>query len=185
MRVVGITGKVCAGKGALKQFLKEYNGYTDYSISDMLRGELRKREKELTRDNLIALGNQLREEGGAGILVDMLAKTLSFPAIVESIRNPGEVLAFRELFGKDFVLITVVADPHVRFSRMHARGRENDPQTWEEFCELEHIEHGKDQGTHGQLLDACEALADITIENNGSFDELKARAKALFDSLHQ
>ena len=54
---------------------------------------------------------------------------------IDSIRHPDEVAVFRP-FGH-FSFIEVYADPRIRFNRMLKRARENDPTTFEAFCELE------------------------------------------------
>ncbi len=185
MFVIGITGRVCAGKGEFKQFLKEFDSYMDFSLSEVLRNELKNRGMNITRDNLILLGNLLRKEHGPGVLAKMLSKELKPPAIIESIRNPGEIHELRRIYGNKFVLVNIRADRKNRFGRMRSRGRENDPKSWDEFLKLEEIENGVLQGSFGQLLTECENMADVTIDNDDGLLTLRKMAKDFFDGLNK
>ena len=52
--IIGLTGKNGSGKGEVAEVLKSA-GYLYYSLSDMLREELRKRGKETSSKNLTEL----------------------------------------------------------------------------------------------------------------------------------
>ncbi len=126
--IIGLTGKNGSGKGEAARFLTE-SGYEYYSLSDILRDELKARGKEVTRENLIAIGNEVRENHGAGALAERTLQKLGAEAhaVVDSVRNPFEVEALRRR--SDFHLLSIEADPQTRFERTKARGRENDPKT--------------------------------------------------------
>jgi len=65
--LIGLTGTNGAGKGEAAAFLRSL-GYAYHSLSDILREELLARGLEASRDNLIAVGNELRETFGPDIL---------------------------------------------------------------------------------------------------------------------
>ena len=134
--IIGLTGKNGAGKGVVADSLKE-SGFIYFSLSDMIREELKTLGKELTRENLIEAGRRLREVGGPSVLADRLLEKLDIDKnyIVDSIRNPAEALALKKR--KDFVLICVEAEQKLRFERIKKRGRENDPQDFDAFVKLE------------------------------------------------
>ena len=71
--IIGLTGTNGAGKGEVAAFLKRM-GYTYFSLSDLVREELRKKENEVTRNNLIKMGNELREKFGPDILAKRIMK---------------------------------------------------------------------------------------------------------------
>src|SRR5437667_178709 len=55
--IIGLTGKNAAGKGAVATFLRDRSFYY-YSLSDVIREELERRKIPITRDSLIATGNE-------------------------------------------------------------------------------------------------------------------------------
>ena len=173
--IIGLTGKNGSGKGEVVKFL-EKAGFTPYSLSDILREELKKRGKKVTRVNLIAIGKELREKHSLSVLADRTIEKLSRDKnyVIDSIRNPAEAQALKKL--KNFSFIDVTATEKVRFSRVKKRKRENDPQTLAEFRRLERAEtHSKDAAAQ-QLLKTAK-LADLNIPNNGTLDELHDKVR--------
>jgi len=123
--ILGVTGKYCTGKDTVAELLLEKSFY-HYSLSDALREELKKRKKQVTRENLIQLGNQLRETRGAGVLAEMALSSIKPDKnyVITSIRNPGEVEVLKRR--KDFLLINVDAPIDVRFKRLRDRAKVED-----------------------------------------------------------
>lgn len=181
--IVGLTGKNASGKGEVAQYLKT-RGFTFYSLSDVLREELKKRKKVVSRNNLIWLGNKLRDEQGPSVLADLILARLEddHHYVIDSFRNPEEVKAFRRTKGKKFVLLCVDASPKIRFERMHQRNRENDAKTFDEFLRQEKRELTSSEPTK-QNLHACAALADHTVSNSGSISSLHGKLNTLFTKL--
>jgi len=64
--IIGITGTNSSGKDTVAAILKE-EGFDSFSCSDAIREELKKLDFLESRENLIALGNELRETLGMGI----------------------------------------------------------------------------------------------------------------------
>lgn len=173
--IVGITGRNCAGKDTIADYL-EAHGFARYSLSDALREELRRRGETLTRANLTRLGNDLRAVEGPGTLAKrMLALLAEGRACLVSIRNPAEVEALRTR--PDFQLWAVDAPLAERYRREMARGREDVPQSIEEFRERELWDTSSDP--NGMDIDACMACADETIMNDGTIPELHEQITAL------
>lgn len=66
--IIGLTGFNGCGKGKVAEYL-EKKGFSKFSLSDELREEARKKGvKELTKEFLIILGNELREKNGPNYL---------------------------------------------------------------------------------------------------------------------
>lgn len=169
--IIGLTGKNGAGKGAVADFLKA-SGFIYYSLSDVLREEMKKKGQKITRENLIKMGKNLRDEGGPSVLADKIIEKLDIDKnyIVDSIRNPAEVKILKSR--KDFYLLNVDADQKLRFERIKARGRENDPQDFKKFVMLEKKELVSNDPNAQQLI-ATSKLSDVTIENNDSIEKLE------------
>ncbi len=179
--IIGLTGKNCSGKGEAARFLMDA-GYQYFSLSDEVREELERRNKEITRDSLTVTANQLRNEYGGGILAERVLQKLdpTAHAVIDSIRNPFEVEALRRRDG--FYLISVEADPKVRFERIRARKREQDPHTYDEFLEVEAREAQSDDPA-GQQLNRSAEMADAVVENNGTLDELHDQIRQVINAL--
>lgn len=179
--IIGLTGKNCSGKGEVSKLLIDA-GYAYFSLSDILRDELKKKKKDVTRDNLIETGNKLRAKQGAGVLAEMtlLKLTADVHAIVDSIRNPFEVEVLRRR--KDFYLISIESSPQTRYLRMKERGRENDPKTYEDFLQYE-AKEASSEDPAVQQLDKTQAMADAIIKNDGTIEELHQEAKEVIQAL--
>jgi dCMP deaminase len=173
---VGLTGPNAAGKGEVAQVLTSH-GYAYHSLSDVVREEATARGLPVSRENLVLVGNDLRRAGGPGALVDRLAPRLKPPAVIDSVRNPGEVEALRRLEG--FFLLGVRAAAKVRFQRIRSRGRLGDIGTLEEFRRYEERENSAAAGE--QRILATLALADGVVDNDATLEELHRRVHALLD----
>jgi len=168
--IIGLTGENCSGKGAVAEHLMK-KGFYYLSLSDVIREELKAEGKTITRENLIAKGNELRERFGPGILGSRIAKKVQKDRnyVIDSIRNPAEVEELKKL-GR-FFLFYVTAPAETRFNRIKARNRETDPRTFEAFLEIEKLELESKDPTK-QNLKGTFALAQTKIVNDGSFEEL-------------
>lgn len=182
--VFGLTGKNASGKGTVAEILKKKN-FTYHSLSDSLRDELKSLKKEETRENLIDIGNKLREQGGPGVLADKLMPKLNSENnhIVDSIRNPFEVISLRkETLLRRFFLISVDANSRLRYDRLCSRGRIGDTDSWEKFVEQEKKEENNDDPNKQQLSRTME-MADYSIDNSGTLEELEAQVNRIISSL--
>lgn len=179
--IIGITGKNGAGKGEFAQVLIN-SGFIYHSLSDVIRDEVRRHGWDITRDKLIAMGTELRQIHGPGALAEKILEKLDPEKnyVIDSIRNPSEVRTLRRR--ADFTLIAVTASPEIRFARIKARARENDPTTLEDFIRLEKAEEfSKDPNS--QQLNATIALATEQIENESTLEKLAELARALVRDL--
>lgn len=179
--IIGLTGKNGSGKGEVAKFLKD-SGFIYYSLSDVLRSEIKSQGKEISRELLIETGNRLRKEGGPSVLADKILEKLDPEKnyIVDSIRNPSEAKALKKR--KDFSLLNISAPQKLRFERVKARGRENDPVTFDEFVRIEKIEDESKDPTKQQLNKTIE-LADYEAENDTTLDNLHEKVRDLLRDL--
>ena len=69
--IIGITGTLGAGKDEAAKFFVKH-GFIYHSCSDIIRNECRKKGIPIERDNLIKMGNDLRERYGPEILAKMI-----------------------------------------------------------------------------------------------------------------
>lgn len=165
--VLGLTGPNAAGKGEVADYLKTC-GFTLHSLSNIVREESAARGLPPEREHLIAVGNDLRREGGPGVLADRLIPRLGDRDVVDSIRNPSEVQALRSL--PHFTLIGVAAATEVRFRRSLGRARPGDPDSLAGFEARERQENSDDP--NNQQLAATFELADRIVWNDSDLPAL-------------
>jgi dephospho-CoA kinase len=179
--LIGLTGPNASGKGTVGKRLIE-KGYGYLSLSDCLRDELARRGRKVDRESLIALGNELREREGSGVLARMvLAKAKpGHSYVIDSIRHPAEVEVLTTR--RDFILVLVDAPVAVRFERARRRGREADPVTYAAFLALEKRELAGSGSEHQQLALTMK-MADYVLTNEGSVRELRRKVNKLIEDL--
>ncbi len=179
--IIGLTGKNAAGKGEVAKVIQE-GGFEYYSLSDVLREELDSQKLPPTRENMIRIGNELRQKYGPSVLANRILAKLEVDKnyIIDSFRNPREVEAFR--IKDNFHFLHVTAVPEIRFERIKARKRVGDPNTLEEFKALEERE-ANSPDPYAQQLDSTAQMADVEVENNGTLDDLREKMKELIRQL--
>lgn len=180
--IVGITGTNGAGKGTVVEILMEDFGFKHYSARSYLSKILTEQGKELTRGNMNELANGLRADNHPAILIQKLleeAQNDGGRAIIESIRTPGEATLLRKF--KNFRLLAVDADPRVRYERVVVRGSSTDKVTFEQFIADEQKEMTSTD-PNKQNISKCFELADATLHNDGSLEDLKAQIRTYASS---
>jgi dephospho-CoA kinase len=180
MRVIGLTGRNCAGKDTVADLLVPL-GFERHSLSDVLRVELAARGVPITREALIAVGRELREKEGPAVLAERMKRMIKTQRVVlVSVRSPVEVASLRRLPG--FVLVAVEAPVEVRFLRESERRREQAPTTLQAFQALEAMEESTDP--NAQQLGATIRVADVRLSNDTTREALAAKVARLLEDLH-
>ncbi len=186
--IIGLTGKNAAGKGEAANYLKS-KGFIYYSLSDVIREEATKRNVERSRENLIMIGNELRENFGPNYLAkqinikikNQLKKNQKQNFVIDSIRSPFEA---KELMkNKDFTLVGIDAPIETRFKRLLERNRLGDAKTLEGFKKQEERENLKSDTN--QQLDATFGMAEEIISNSGALEELHTKIDDLLNHLER
>lgn len=178
--ILGVAGPYGAGKGEVIDYLRS-RSFVTYSLSDVLREELRSRGEPETRERMIELGRELRERFGPGVLAERLADRFGPENhyAVDSIRHPAEVEVLRRR-APHFRLVWVDADERVRLERLRRRARPGDPKTLDELRRLEGRESDLSDPT-SQQLPAVKALADEVIWNEGDLGSLHEQVRAILE----
>ncbi len=167
-RLIGLTGTNGAGKGEAAAYFVG-KGYAYFSLSDVIRDELRERGEAANRDNLIRTGNELRDRFGADVLARRTIGKIGGEgrAVIDSVRNSQEIEFLRRQ--KGFMLLAIDAPIALRFARVAARGRDESAADLEAFRKKEDEERAG--GATAQQLEACMAAADRLIVNDGTIPE--------------
>ena len=167
--IIGVIGTNGAGKDAVAKYLAEKLNWPSFSMSDELREMAKTQGLTTDRPVLQKLGNGLRAKHGGDYISNLVLQKRSNDFIVSSIRNPQEIEPFKAT--GHFVLLMVNADKRVRYERSKTRMRSSeDNMTFEEFVAIEEGEY--DGGVNDLRLKPVFALADVIIENDGTYEEL-------------
>jgi dCMP deaminase len=179
--IFGLAGPNGAGKGEIVRYLAA-RSFSSFSLSDIIRADLKKDGLEESRERMIERGRTLRAQGGASVLADRALASLQSDRnyAIDSIRHPAEVQVFRTS-GLPFKLLWVDADITLRFERLRSRGREGDPKTIDELRTLE-LRELESEDPEGQQLLAVKRLSDFELKNAGGLESLHAAVQRVFES---
>lgn len=178
MLIIGVAGTNGSGKTEVVRFLTE-RSFVSCSLSDVLRRELEASGAPETREAMIELGTEQRRLHGPSVLarkvLEMAKPDRNY--VVDSIRHPAEVAAFRES-GRTFLLLWIDAPDEVRLRRLVARGRPGDPCDIDKLREFDSRESGSGDSC-AQQLRAVRGLADEVLVNDGSLEALNEATRAV------
>ena len=179
---LGLTGRMAAGKGEAVVILGKI-GFRYISLSDMVRREVQRLGREVTRHEMQDIGNRLRSEGGAGVLGLQVRQVIEGevvqPWVVDGIRNPAEVAELRRL--PNFRLLGITARPDILIQRLLSRGRATDSATVEELQQRLDREWGIGEPPDGQQVGACLQQADFVVENNSSLEQFERELREVLE----
>ncbi|MBO6123764.1 MAG: nucleoside monophosphate kinase [Methanobrevibacter sp.] len=141
MQVMGISGLPGSGKSLVSDIATE-KGAIIVSMGDIIREEAKKRG-ESTKET----AQNLRAEHGEYIVSELTIKKIKKlqeegnenTIIVEGIRSPHEVNMFKENF-ENFIILSIFANPALRFKRLQKRMREDDSKDYNEFLKRDQME---------------------------------------------
>lgn len=134
MRVMGVSGLPGSGKSLVSEIAME-KGAMIISMGDIIREEAKKRN-EATKET----AKNLRKEYGEYIVAELTIKKIKKiiddgfenSIVIEGIRSPYEVKLFRQNF-ENFIILSIFANPDLRFERIKSRQREDDTTDYDEF----------------------------------------------------
>ncbi len=169
--VLGVIGRMGAGKDELCRRIHERCGTPILSAGDIARGIARRRGQRETREVLRAISQELFAQHGPGYFIDRLIAEIDSnrlpSAVLNGVRTPSDVDRLGTAFGKGFRLIHVaVPDPRLRFERLQHRDEARDPGSYDEFLDEE-----RETRRLFRMEEAIER-ADLTIVNSGTRDDL-------------
>jgi dephospho-CoA kinase len=182
--IIGITGPMASGKSTVIEVLKKL-GYKVVTLSDMVREEARKRGIEEERENLMAVGQSLREKFGAGVLAVRALKKIKKEGgdkwVVDGIRNPAEVDELRK--HPDFILIANTAPEQTIINRIFFRKRADDTLDKESIKKKLRREMGEREPEGGQQVGKCIKMADYVFENVMPFEKVETEFLKLYNRI--
>ena len=176
--IIVLAGLTASGKDTVAEFLEE-GGFRKLNYSDILRIRLKEKGMEVTLDNLLKLGNELREKQGKDVLSKMLLEEFRKRgwdrAVACGARDIDEY-GFWKTCGEEHLLIAVDVRPEVRFERIRSRNRPEDPKTFEDFLEYDRKE--REIG-----FEEIKKQAHFVIDNSGTKEDLRKEVEKILANI--
>ena len=125
MKVMGISGMPGSGKSFISDIATE-RGAIIVSMGDIVREEAKKRgesSKETAKNLRAEFGQYIISELTIKKIKKLQEEGIENSIVVEGIRSLHEVDMFREEFD-NFIIVSVFANPTLRFERLKIRMRE-------------------------------------------------------------
>ncbi|MGQ4913348.1 MAG: AAA family ATPase [Candidatus Asgardarchaeia archaeon] len=170
VKVIGLIGPIGSGKTTLSEYLRDKYGYHIIIMGDLVREIAKERNIEPTRINLQEIQKEYTSKYGwdyfAKLVVKRILEQKMEKVVIDGMRRPHDVLIPKQAFKDNILIIHLTSSPEVRFKRLLSRQRPGFPKTFEEFLEHDSRER--------KLFELDESIkyADVTIENNGTIEEL-------------
>ena len=178
MQVMGISGMPGSGKSIVSDMAQE-NGAIIISMGDIIREEAKKRG-ESTKET----AQNLRKEFGEYIVSELTIKKIKKLEetekdnliMIEGIRSHHEVEMFKENFD-NFIILSIFANPDIRFRRLQKRMREDDSQDYEGFQERDYNELNFGIGN-------VISLSDKLIINESDIESFESKIDEFFKEIN-
>ena len=174
--IIAIAGLIGSGKDEVAGYISRKYGYHVIDYAGILRGICRDEGLEVTRDNM----QNLRLKYGNTFLAEAVVKKAKESGKKNIILTPirrSEDFTIPEKEFPGIRMILVEAPERVRFERLKARNRENDPKDFAEFQRQESREF---------LIydfDKTFSYAKYNIINNGSVEELHSSIDKIMEEM--
>lgn len=159
--VVGISGRICAGKTTAARLLEQRGfAYTRFSL--VIDDEILARGEALTRANRQRVGEEVHKGKGQGWLCERVLERVPDLSlvVVDGLRFPEDHAFFVERFGSRFVHLHLTAPASIRESRYENIARGELP-----FSEAER------QPVEAEI-DRLSGFATTSVENVGTIEDL-------------
>lgn len=168
--IVALVGMPGAGKSSCVDYLTD-KGFPSVYFGGITLKEVKERGLEINPENEKLVREELRELHGKDAYAKLITEEISelsksgqHKIVVDGLYSWSEYKYFKNLYGKNAIIIAIVADRNLRHSRLASRTER--PLTEEEvssreYAEIENIEKG------GPI-----ANADYTIVNNENPESL-------------
>jgi dephospho-CoA kinase len=179
-RALALVGMPGAGKTLCAHHLEKL-GYFQLRFGGVVEGEVRKRSWDVNPKNERIVREELRAEYGMAAMAKVLLPQLKFALddhshiVMDGLYSFSEYKILHEELGVPMVVVAIVASRQLRYERLASRPiRPLTPQEAElrDIQEIETLEKG------GPI-----AIADYTLLNNTSAEDLLEQLDSLLDSL--
>ena len=180
MKIIAFTGMPFSGKSEAVK-IAQNKGYKVIRMGDVVWDEVKKQGLELTDENVGYIASNMRKKYGRDIWAKRTIEEIKVLSdvnciVIDGIRNPEEIDAFKQNLGESFILILIDAKDETRYKRGFSRNRKDDSK------DLEKIKD-RDKRELSWGLGAVISSADIAILNEGNVDEFHEKITDIFDNI--
>lgn len=184
-RVVALTGLTSAGKGETARILHESHGFEIVSLSKVLRDVAQENYGGVDRGTLERVYRELGEETLAERVIFLASIDERERVVIDSIRSIKLLDAVQDVFKPNFFFVGVAAPRKERFHRTQERSGLGDPDSWEEFIQLDLLQLGDITSEMlGYQVRQCFSRANIIVRNNSrSITDLERKVIKFLDIL--
>ncbi len=175
MKVVSIVGMTGSGKSEVARLFRD-SGFAMVRFGDITDEEVRKQGLPLTEDNERPVRERIRREHGMAAYaklsiprIDVALKTSG--VVVDGLYSWEEYTFLKDYYKDNLIVVAVWSSPGTRYGRLGKRKvRPLTPQeaASRDYAEIENLNKG------GPIC-----LADYTILNDASLDELKEQVERI------
>jgi dephospho-CoA kinase len=174
MRIIVLAGMPGSGKEEFVQVAIS-KGYEVVRMGDVVRSEAALRKVPNHDKGVGGFADSERRENGPDIWARRCVPFIRGErTLIDGSRSLDELEAFRGAFGDDLKLVAIHAPPRARYGRLLERGREDAPQSWEEFAE-------RDRREMSWGLGWLIAMADVMLVNSGSLASFRRTVRAFLE----
>lgn len=177
MRIIGISGMPGSGKALVSEIATE-RGAIIVSMGDIVREEAKKRgegSKETAKNLRAEFGQYIVSELTIEKIKKLQEEGIENSIVVEGIRSHHEVEMFKENFD-NFIILSVFANPCIRFERLKIRMREDDSTDYNVF-------KARDEAELGFGIGNVIALSDKLIVNESDLEDHAKNINEFFDEI--
>jgi dephospho-CoA kinase len=179
MKVVSIVGMAGSGKSEVAKVF-EKAGYKRVRFGDITDQEIKKRGLDLNEEHERLVREQLRAEHGMAAYAKLNLPRIdtaleSSDVVVDGLYSWEEYRLLKDWYGDTFCMVAVWSSPATRYRRLGSRSRR--PLTVEEAASRDKSEI-ENSNKGGPI-----AVADFTIINESSIEELWEEAKRVLSAL--
>ena len=186
-KIICVVGMPGAGKSLVSdELVKE--GFAYLRFGQIVIDKIKELGLELTEENERKMREELRRKQGMAVLatlnipkIDKLLKESD--VVVDGLYSWSEYKVLKEKYGKAMYVLAVYAPPKLRYERLKNRSVVNDERQrfrnltekeakTRDYAEIENLEKG------GPI-----AMADFTIVNTGTVEELRANIKDILKKI--
>lgn len=180
MKVIAFTGMPWSGKSEAVEIAKR-QGIPVIRMGDIVWEEVKNRHLDLNSENVGKIAHEMRFSNGMDIWAKRTIQKMkeinqSSIIVIDGIRNPEEISAFKEKFRSDFMLICIDAKDKVRYQRAMNRHRIDDSLDKNEIIKRD--EREKNWGIKKVM-----ANADKTFQNDTSLSSFQHRISQFLGSI--
>ena len=182
MKIFGAIGRIGSGKDAVVDYLSDKYNLPSVSVGDMVREMAKEKGLSLARENLEQLASESIHKHGKEFfmkrVIERIQKKGWNRAGVTGIRTPDNVRYLKNEIGENFILFhDYIEDPQIRYKRLTRRGREGDPQRYDDFLEQDRKE---EETFH---IKQAASMADYSLDNSGTLEHLHLQIDEIMQSL--